>query len=459
MSTSVARAWLLASMMYLAGEATLPVAEASQTPGFTDSGVVQELQSTGFLARIGVHPDPRPDSDTLESYLLQALRSNPQLAMRLAESRAWGESAVAAAGLPDPSLRYTEYLQSVETRVGPQQRILSASQSFPWFGTLATQGRIQDTRATGSIQSLRDDALSLIAGLKGDYFALGYLEASTRITRQHLQLMNQWESIARARYAAGRGRYADVVKAQVELGELSNRLAELEDRRRPLVAALNAHMNRPAATPVVFSEDQEQTFTSPDIDQLVATMLRNHPALGVWEARADESRLSGDLARKKGLPSFVVGLNFIQTGTAGRDGVSDSGRDAWSATVGITLPVWRGKINAASGAAALRYQQAKSGHRALENRLVAELEQVHFAYRDAIRKIELYETALLPKGRQSLGAAFDAFEVGEGSFLDLIDAQRMVLEFELSLAQSETVALTQQANLERLVGCTLEDLK
>ncbi len=140
------------------------------------------------------------------------------------------------------------------------------------------------------------------------------------------------------------------------------------------------------------------------------------------------------------------------TGAAAMDGVDGSGDDALMATVGFTLPIWRGKYDAGSREALNRYAQAVSSKQEVANSLGLDLERAHYQYRDAGRKSALYRTSLLPKGRQSLEAIRNAYEAGNSSFLDLVDAQRLVLEFELSLALAETNLLVQESVIEMLVA-------
>ena len=130
----------------------------------------------------------------------------------------------------------------------------------------------------------------------------------------------------------------------------------------------------------------------------------------------------------------------------------DSGNDALMASFGLSLPLWRGKYDAASREAVSRYHSVVASRRENTNTLQATLERALFRFRNAARKVELYRTTLIPKGRQSLDALRAAYEAGESRFLDLIDAERLLLEFELSKIRGGADVLIQEAELERIVG-------
>ena len=75
-----------------------------------------------------------------------------------------------------------------------------------------------------------------------------------------------------------------------------------------------------------------------------------------------------------------------------------------------------------------------------------------YRFRNAERKIDLYGDALLPKAKESLKVTESGFRSAKGSFTDLIDAQRILLEFALSYERALTDRSQSLAKLEMLVG-------
>ena len=386
------------------------------------------------------------------SHIEYALKNNQKLQAAYTNYRAVNETIEKVSSLPDLRLGYVEYIKPVETRVGPQLRSFSISQSFPWFGTLSQGGEINREKAMAARANFDDVILEVIAGTKTAYHEFAYLANAIEVTGEHIRLLTQWEDVARARYSSGSGNYSDVIKSQVELGVLLDRLAELEDQRRPLAADLNALLNRAHTAPVEI--EPSPTIEMPRFDPMVLTdlMLTDNPSLLAWDHQAQASLNAEKYAGKQGSPRFSLGLNYIFTGNARSDGVPDSGTDAFMASFGLSLPLWRGKYDSASREAVNRYHTALSSRGENINTLQASLERALFRFRNAARKVELYRTTLIPKGRQSLGALRAAYEAGESRFLDLVDAERLLLEFELSKIRGGADVLIQAAALERIVG-------
>lgn len=449
MSRSTIRNIPLHVLLLLGLQGALFAADAGEAGDAVDS-----LRSyASVVERFGLDTDPAAEpAAAVAAYVALAVSRNVGIKAALADVSAALARAPQASALPEPRLGLTHYLQSVETRVGPQQRAFSISQSFPWFGTLSLKGDVERRRAAAMQAGLDETILEVMAQAASAYHEIGYLEEAIAITGRHIGLLTQWESIARARYEADAGLYADVIKSQVELGVLGDRLRELVDRRRPLVAMLNALLDRPADAVVEATLPATFTIGEIDRDALVERMLAANPRLLAWDHRAEAAAAGEKLAGKTGLPSFSLGLNYIQTGRSRFDGVPDSGTDAVTASLSVNLPIWRGKYDAASREAAGRFRSARASRREAQNRLVAELERALFDYRDAGRKWDLYATTLLPKARQSLGAVRAAYEAGESGFLDVIDAERLLLEFELSRARALADALVREARIEQLTA-------
>ncbi|KKL73187.1 hypothetical protein LCGC14_2077430, partial [marine sediment metagenome] len=86
------------------------------------------------------------------------------------------------------------------------------------------------------------------------------------------------------------------------------------------------------------------------------------------------------------------------------------------------------------------------------NALTTAMKMAAYRFRDAERKIGLYRDTLVPKATQGIRVTQTAFQAGKASFTDLIDAQRILLEFELAHQRARADKAQQMAKLEMLVG-------
>jgi len=196
------------------------------------AGVGPAVSQGSDSPRFAAHPE-------LADYLAWAEMNNPAVAR--AEGRAdalWG-TAQAAGALPDLKFGWGEMIVPVETRVGPQQRVFSLSQSIPWFGTLGLKEAEVAARAEAAQEGARVQLLKVHRDIRAAWYELAYLQGAILIITGNLDLAKQTETAARSAYEAGLGSFADVLTAQIDREKLQTRLAGLTDRQRPAAANLN----------------------------------------------------------------------------------------------------------------------------------------------------------------------------------------------------------------------------
>jgi len=286
---------------------------------------------------------------------------------------------------------------------------------------------------------------------------LVWLRAASLVTDGHLTLIGHWEGVARSRYSAGIGSQADVIRAQVELGKIDNELKTLQDLRRPIVARLNAALGRSAASPVPPVSDALPDLPQLDETALATALPDSSPVLRALARRVAAAEHGADLADLQAYPDFVLGLDYTFIGKARMAGVSGSGDDALAVTLGLDLPIYRDSIRAGMARARAEHSAARGDAADAAHRLEAELELALYELRDAHRRLELYRHTLVPKGEESLNAIAGAYRAGDAGFLDIIDAERVLLEFELAAARAGTDLARSLARLEALTGTRLHE--
>lgn len=428
--------------------------EAGAASVFTDS-------SEGGSTAEG--DDPRfpalDETSTLDDYLIFARENNDGLQ---AAYQRWqsARSRVSSVGkLPDPQFAYTYFIEPVETRVGPQRHRFALAQTIPWFGKLGLRSDVASQESEIARERYELEKLELDYRVKKAYYDFFFIARAEVITRENMQLLKYWEEVVRARYRAATARHPDVIKAQVELGTLEDRLLTLEESLAPAVAELNAALSRPVDAHLVAPAPPVE-LEAPDIgeEELLQGLRSSSPALRAlaFEITKEEKRI--DLAKKSYFPDLTLGFQYIETGDAIDPSLPESGKDAVMATVAINLPIWWNKYGAEKGEARARAEAARKALDEKRHSLEAELKMAFFRYRDAMRKIDLYRDTLIPKGRQSLKATEAAYRAGTAAFLDMIDAQRLLLEFELSFAAALAEYGRSLAEVELIAGIEPADV-
>ncbi|MFU8821034.1 MAG: TolC family protein, partial [Gammaproteobacteria bacterium] len=182
-----------------------------------------------------------------------------------------------------------------------------------------------------------------------------------------------------------------------------------------------------------------------------------NPELAARRHEVERERHSVDLARKQYYPDFRLGVEYARDGSGRMAMMDGGGADMLMGTISINVPIWRARYDAglreAQSRLAAADRQVYTEEYALERQLKAAL----FTYRDGERRLRLYGGTLVPKARQSLVSTEAAYRAGEASFSDLIDTQRVLLEFQLAHERAAADRTSAQARIYALVGDTHQE--
>jgi outer membrane protein TolC len=396
-------------------------------------------------------PDLDPAS-TLADYLKYAALNNPGLEAAFNGWKAGLERVTQVTSLPDPRFNYAYYIDEVETRVGPQQHKFGISQTFPWFGKLKLKSNAALETANAEKEQYEKTKLRLFYRVKSAYYEYYYLGRAVAITKEHIKLLINLETVARTRFKTGHASHTAVIQAQVELGKLDDRLRTLESLRVPIVAKLNAALNRPSDASLPWPQTipyDNPAFTDREVLECLA---KRNPDLKRLDFLAEKEQFAIKLARKNYYPDITIGLDYVDTDEALMPHTPDSGKDPVIAKASVNVPIWYRKYRAAEKEARLRHAAVQEQRVDTENQLEADLKLALYHFRDAERKIDLYRDTLIPKANQSLKVAQQAFQGGKVSFISMIDAQRLLLEFQLAYERALADRARRVAEIETLVN-------
>ena len=112
--------------------------------------------TTALLLTIGLLPvaqsqDKISESTSLGEAIAFAQKHNAAIAAANSRWQAAIQRVPQAKGWPDPRLTYGYFIETVETRVGPQEQRVGVMQPLPWFGKLKAAGDVASTDAAAAL--------------------------------------------------------------------------------------------------------------------------------------------------------------------------------------------------------------------------------------------------------------------------------------------------------------------
>ncbi|HEY6225244.1 MAG TPA: TolC family protein [Gemmatimonadales bacterium] len=393
----------------------------------------------------------RPDTLYLADALRVAAASNPMLhAARF--SAAAAEQRVGPAGaLPDPQLQLglmnrmiSQFGSTMDPMTMNQVQLM---QTLPWPGKLGNARRAAALSASAAHADAEDQALMIGAQVRMTYSEVSAADRSLDVMRRTQSLLRDFLQVTTTMYAVGSAVQQDVLRAQVEVARMDEDITRMRQERVAMAARLNALLGREAALPIPAVELPEPGDDLPPVDSLIALAFAHRPALRAGAERVSAAQANLAAARRELYPDIEVGIAY-------------QARPAYdnmiSLMVGISLPIFSGgrQLPMRREMAAMRDMSAAELS-SLRNETVARIIETRArAVRDRDLS-RLYRSSILPQARSAVQAALGSYRVGRVSFMQLVDNQMTVNQYEI-----ETIRLLadyQQA-LGDLIALTGGDL-
>ncbi len=409
------------------------VAIVSVVTGCSGTPIASEQAARAEVA--GVMPRYRPgdarptlpvlaEASPLADYLAFAMFNSPSVEAAYYDWVAAVERITPARSLPDPRVTFQADIADTVMSLMPGLMI-----DLPGPGKLRAAGDTMAAESRLGYLGFEREILRAALAVKTAYYRLHFLDETIRVERETLGLLGDLEQLARQQNAAGRVTLQDVLRAQIAHDQVETRIANLEDSRGALAAEFKAALGLgPGDADPPLPATYEPSTEGPRADELLTIALARNPDLRAMASDVRRAEAALRLARTSGVPDFSVGLEADLEGNP----------LVVSPSAGVTLPIWRDKIASVIAAAQADKRAAEARLTGEQVRIAAELASMLYMYREAVRTEALLSEKLVPKARQSLDAARAGYVNGRAGFLDVIGAQRTLLEFELSGVEART---------------------
>ena len=385
-------------------------------------------------------------------YLTLAATNNNELKSAFEAWRAAEFRAPQVTSLPDPRLSFGYFVQPVETRTGPQRLKYGISQTFPLGGKLASKGRIagheaEILRAQAEVLKLR-----IFRDVTRAWTEYAYLGRALAVTEERMELLRYLNEGIQAGYTSGKNPYTSLIRAQMALDRTREQMRSLKGLIPSLTARLNALMGRSLTAPIPLPDSIPDIQSAWTPDRLRALVMDANPRIAALDFRVQGATEALDLAKRQYYPDLTVGIESIITDSSRGQNITNDGRDPVILTMGINLPIWQGRRNAAEEEAKAKIRSAHRRRAGQNEILAADLELALYAYQDAERKLDLYEQALIPKADQTTEVMLEAFQTGRVSFTELMEAETTRYELHLERERALKTRRLSLADMEFSIG-------
>ncbi len=392
----------------------------------------------------------------LDDLIEEAIQNNPELKALEETVNIFKEKIPQAKSLDNPRLKLSIMNLPVDTfrfdQEAMTQKQVSIMQKFPFPGKLELKGYIAEKELEISQEEYIEIKNNLVMQVKVAYHNLLFIEKARGITQEDRKLLRKFIKIAETKYEVGKGLQQDVLKAQVELSKMTDRLISLEQKRQSAVAYLYTLLNRPLQTPFKGSGQLRHIRFNLTFKELQKIADENRPLLIALKYRIERYRLSQRLAVKSYYPDIDVGVSYGQRD----DGSMQERSDFLSSFATINIPLWYKTKEGRKVA-----EQEANVRKAVEQ-LNSQKNNVYFQIKEILseiekykQEIELFKTGLIPQSILSLESALAGYKVNKVDFLTLVNNQITLYNYEIDYYRALTNYENKLAELEQAVGKSL----
>jgi outer membrane protein TolC len=393
---------------------------------------------------------PAEGEITLEKVLAVAFARNPDMAMARSE---WGASRSAITGassLPDPMVRFTHLQEPVQTRTGPQRQRFTIMQKIPFPLTLAARSSLTAERAKADWIRYDRVVRDVIREVKTAYWEVLYLRNALRIVDRTRKLAEELAALAEAGRARDEATLFDAVKARGQTAQLLYDRIVLEELLAVETARLNGLLDRnPEASVGPLQKTGFRPFRS-GMEDLYRIAMDHAQELKLADQKIRVRKAEARLRAYSNLPDFEVGFSYNVTDPY--PGVTGTGRDSWGISAGMNLPIWLHRNGARIREAERRLDASLHGKR---KTIQAVLLRVRTAYQRLVaseRLVLLYGDTLLPQAEDAMAKAEAWFRSEGKNFSKFLEAQAVLVNFQLGRLRAEVDFQQALARLEQATG-------
>ena len=379
---------------------------------------------------------------TLKDLEQEALQNNPEIRMVGKKAESADEKRSLAAAMPDPMIGYMvqNVGRPVDWSVGKEDMSMQGivfSQEVPFPGKLSTMGHAAGKMAEREHENAREMQLRVLAELRNAYYDYYLAFRSTEIITRTKDLMQNVQRIAETRYGTGQGTQQDVLRAQLEVMMLLDKLAEEERKTETQAAMINKLIGHDPLAPLGRPAELPRTSLEKSAEDLAAMAQAHSPMLQGKQLMVEQSEFEVSSQKQEFLPNMVLSGGWFTRGDK---------MDVWQASIMFKVPLYFWNKSTGVRAANADLHSARYDYNSAQLSVLAQVRQLYATAKTSEHHINLYETGIIPQATQALQSTTSNYRVGKTDFLTLLDSQGLLLKYQL-MEQEELANLHKTLSL------------
>lgn len=365
---------------------------------------------------------------TIESAVRLSLENEPGISSQDWKVRSLAEKAISESQLPDPKLKIGYLNLPTDTYDLDQENMtqfkIGITQSFPAGDVLDIKQKKIEKQSLAMREKQEQRKLMIIRNVRLTYLEIYYLEQSRKTINENKKLFSQLTNIVRSLFTLGKNNQQDLIRTQLELTQLDDRIVKIDQKINGLRYKLARWIGVESSKLPLYeklplwnsvekydSNSQQKDF----VDQLI-----NHPIIKESDQKIEINRQDMAIIIESYKPDWGVDVSYSYREDR-PDGIERA--DLISIGASIDLPIFSAKRQDKKLLSEkYNFQSLKDERVELLRELISSLQQEYSNKSQLEKRYELYQSLLLPQAKQQAEAALLAYQSKRADFSDVMRA-------------------------------------
>lgn len=357
-----------------------------------------------------------------------------------ARARAAAERPTRVSALDDPTV--TLSLDHVPFNLMGVDRSLTVEQAFPLSRLRRNRRRAAEMIARRELANAERVGQDVELEAVQAFWMLAQVRAVAEIVEQQYALAKQLESAALARYAANLGPQADVLRAQTEAARLDAERRAMAAEVRGAEVMLNTSLARDPAAAIPELDGTLPDATPPSSD-VVARASRSRPELRAGRAEVEQAEAEVRVMRSMYGPMAMVRTGPAYTMTDGY---------GWMVMLGVSIPLWRGKLRAGVDEASAMVDMASAELDAMRRMADGQARSARERVVAAGERYRALRDDIVPRAEQAIAPTLAAYSAGQLPLVSVVEAAQALWDAQRDLIAARATLGIAWARLRRASG-------
>ena len=353
--------------------------------------------------------------------------------------------------LDDMLAQYAVFTKDLSLTGSTQKHNKSVAGGFPFPGLTSIKASIIDQAVESSRLKLKQTTQDVITQSRQAYYNLQFSEKEIGLIQQEIKLLRALKEELRNSYSTNTADLSSVIKVDIEIDKDRNRLLVAKDKKRAQQAMLNALMNLSPDFVLGKLDPLKPLKISTASRQLLQTAKTKRVEIALLKSELLKMKHVIALSDKRFYPDFDAGFSRFQN-KASRQVGSGASSAPFSTKPQIKANNFFAKNDSYLMETKQKYKALQFKIKSLETKTDAEIQQALSNYHSQQSTYLLYQKKIIPKAKEALSVVKNQYETDEAGYIQILDAQEVLLKYRLLSAKSLKDMNIQANSVARLVG-------